>query len=138
MTLQEVLKSVDDLSVEDQSFLFNVLRERLTQSHKANLQGGRATANKKILIKSLHGFAAQSQLSSDDFARSKQDEIILENAVTPLPQEQRTVSDLDNGQDGFWDMTLRFRQRIQQENIVFTDEDFAGLRDRSVGREVEL
>jgi len=45
---------------------------------------------------------------------------------------------LDNGQDGFWDMTLRFRQKIQQENIVFTDEDFAGLRDRSVGREVEL
>ena len=29
MTLQEVLKSVDDLSVEDQSFLFNVLREIL-------------------------------------------------------------------------------------------------------------
>jgi hypothetical protein len=64
--------------------------------------------------------------------------LILENAVTPLPQEQRTVSALDNGQDGFWDMTLRFRQRIQQENIVFTDEDFADLRDRSVGREVEF
>ena len=79
MTLQEVLKSVDDLSVEDQSFLFNVLRERLTQSHKANFQGGRATANKKILIKSLRGLAAQSRLSSDDFAKSKQDEIILEN-----------------------------------------------------------
>lgn len=45
---------------------------------------------------------------------------------------------LDNGQDGFWDMTLRFRQRIQQENIVFTDEDFADLCDRSVGQEVEL
>jgi hypothetical protein len=45
---------------------------------------------------------------------------------------------LDNGQDGFWDMTLRFRQRMQQENIVFADEDFAGLRDRSVGREVEF
>jgi hypothetical protein len=49
MTLQEVFKSVDDLS------------------------------NKKILINSLRGFAAQSRLSSDDFARSKQDEIILEN-----------------------------------------------------------
>ena len=38
----------------------------------------------------------------------------------------------------FWAATLRFRQKIQQENIVFTDEDFAGLRDRSVGQEVEL
>ncbi len=38
----------------------------------------------------------------------------------------------------FWAATLRFRQKIQQENIVFTNEDFAGLRDRSVGREVEF
>ena len=38
----------------------------------------------------------------------------------------------------FWAATLRFRQKIQQENIVFTDEDFAGLRDRSVGREINL
>ena len=79
MTLQEVLKSVDDLSVEDQSFLFNVLRERLTQSHTANLQSSRVASNRKTLIKSLRGFAAQSRLSSDNFARSKQDEIILEN-----------------------------------------------------------
>ena len=79
MTLQEVLKSVDNLSLEDQSFLFNVLRERLTQSHNANLQGSRVASDRKILIKSLRGFAAQSRLSSDDFARSKQDEIILEN-----------------------------------------------------------
>jgi hypothetical protein len=26
---------------------------------------------------------------------------------------------------------------MQQENILFADEDFAGLRDRSLGREVE-
>jgi hypothetical protein len=38
----------------------------------------------------------------------------------------------------FWAATLRFRQKIQQENIVFTDEDFAGLRDRSAGREINL
>ena len=38
----------------------------------------------------------------------------------------------------FWAATLRFRQKIQQENIVFTDEDFADLRDRSAGREVEF
>lgn len=38
----------------------------------------------------------------------------------------------------FWAATLKFRQKIQQENIVFTDEDFAGLRDRSAGREINL
>lgn len=38
----------------------------------------------------------------------------------------------------FWAATLRFRQKIQQENIVFTDEDFVGLRDRSAGREINL
>jgi hypothetical protein len=79
MTLQEVLKSVDDLSVEEQSFLFNVLRERLTQSHKAHLQVIRATSQRQKLVKSLRGIAAQSRLSSDDFARSKQEEIDLEH-----------------------------------------------------------
>lgn len=37
---------------------------------------------------------------------------------------------------GFWDMTLEFRKRIERENIVFNEEDFANLRDRSAGREV--
>ena len=46
--LQEALKSVDNLSLEDQSFLFNVLRERLTQSHNANLQGSRVASDRKI------------------------------------------------------------------------------------------
>jgi hypothetical protein len=38
----------------------------------------------------------------------------------------------------FWEMTLRFRERMEREGIEFTDEDFANLRDRSPGREVEL
>ena len=86
-----------------------------------------------VVIEKLRGLAKKYQRTLEE-----QIVLILENAVTPLPQEQRTVSALDNGQDGFWDMTLRFRQRIQQENIVFAYEDFADLRDRSVGREVEF
>ena len=35
-------------------------------------------------------------------------------------------------------MTLRFRERMEREGIEFTDDDFANLRDRSPGREVEL
>jgi len=86
-----------------------------------------------VVVEKLRSLAQRYQRTLEE-----QIVLILENAVTPLPQEQRTVSALDNCQDGFWDMTLRFRQRIQQENIVFTDEDFAGLRDRSAGRDIEL
>ena len=44
----------------------------------------------------------------------------------------------DTNQESFWEMTLRFREQMEQEGIVFTDEDFANLRDRSPGREVDL
>ena len=40
--------------------------------------------------------------------------------------------------ENFWEMTLRFRERMEREGIEFTDDDFANLRDRSPGREVEL
>jgi hypothetical protein len=40
--------------------------------------------------------------------------------------------------EGFWDMTVRFRELMERENIVFNEEDFADLRDRSVGKEVIL
>ena len=38
----------------------------------------------------------------------------------------------------FWEMTLRFCERMERERIEFTDEDFADLRDTNPGREVEL
>ncbi|MFN5955723.1 MAG: hypothetical protein ACK6A9_21635 [Dolichospermum sp.] len=40
--------------------------------------------------------------------------------------------------ENFWEMTLRFRERMEREGIEFTDDDFANLRHRSPGREVEL
>ena len=40
--------------------------------------------------------------------------------------------------ENFWEMTLRFRELMEREGIEFTDDDFANLRDRSPGREVEL
>ncbi len=48
------------------------------------------------------------------------------------------TSQLDSRGETFWEMTLRFRERMEQEGIEFTDEDFADLRDRSPGREVAL
>ena len=85
MTLQEIIKSLDELSVEDQTSLLNVLRQRLAQ---------------------------------------KAEEV----------QEDPTQK---NG-DSFWQGVLRFRETIKKEGIEFTDADFADLRDRSSGREVEL
>lgn len=86
MTLQEVLESVDELSIEEQTYLFDVLKAKLGQGEVA---------------------------------------LSVENQPS-------------NNGESFWDMTLRFRQQIEEEGIEFTDEDFADLRDRSPGREVEL
>ena len=85
MTLQEIIQSLDQLSVKDQASLFNMLRQRLTQK-----------------------------------AEETQDTLMPENG------------------DRFWQGVLRFRETLEKEGIEFTDADFADLRDRSPGREVEL
>jgi len=41
-------------------------------------------------------------------------------------------------EETFWQGVLKFRERTEREGIEFTDEDFADLRDRSPGREIEL
>jgi hypothetical protein len=38
----------------------------------------------------------------------------------------------------FWKGLQKFRLTIQNEGVGFTNEDFADLRDRSVGREIIL
>ncbi|MDD1415556.1 hypothetical protein MEN41_13225 [Dolichospermum sp. ST_con] len=85
MTLQEIITSLDDLSVEDKTSLFNVLESQLSQI-----------------------------------------------------KEEVQENPLQNKGDSFWEGVLRFRETIEREGIEFTDEDFANLRDRSPGREVEL
>ena len=84
MTLQEIIKSLDNLSVEDQASLLDVLRQRL-------------------------GRFVEGEESQENTAG-----------------------------ESFWEMTLRFRERMEQEGIEFSDEDFADLRERNPGREVEL
>jgi hypothetical protein len=92
MTLQEIIKSLDELPMQDQTSLFHVLERRL-----APMADGRS-------------------------------------AAIALPvQEPQTIQG-----ETFWEMTLRFRERIEREGIEFTDADFADLRDRSPGREIEL
>jgi hypothetical protein len=67
------------------------------------------------------------------------------NSINNLPTEEqdylfeflRQKKEESKGEN-FWQGLQKFRQVIQKEGIIFTDEDFADLRDKSVGREVEL
>jgi hypothetical protein len=85
MTLQEFIKSLDDLSIEDKTSVFKILESQLSQI-----------------------------------------------------KEQEQIKTFEADGETFWKMTLRFRERMEREGIEFTDEDFANLRDRSPGREIEL
>jgi hypothetical protein len=93
MTLQEIIKSLDDLPRQDQTSLLQVLEQRL-----APMTAGRSET--------------------------------IDDLVQAQPQKSPGET--------FWEMTLRFRERIEREGIEFTDADFADLRDRSPGREIEL
>jgi hypothetical protein len=85
MTLQEIIKSLNDLSIEDKTSLFNVLESQLSQN-----------------------------------------------------KEKEQIKTFNPDGENFWEMTLRFRETIEREGIEFTDEDFANLRDPSLGREIYL
>ena len=79
MTLQEIIQSLDDLPMQDQTSLFNVLRSCL-------------------------------------------DSIAVAEPIQPP----------SSAGDNFWQGFLKFRETIEREGLVFTDEDFADLRDRGV------
>ena len=55
-------------------------------------------------------------------------------------QVNQESDDLKEGQpkSDFWKGLQKFRLTIQNDGVGFTNEDFADLRDRSVGREVIL
>lgn len=67
------------------------------------------------------------------------------DSINNLPTEEqdylfellRKKKDESRG-DNFWQGLQKFRNVIQSEGIIFTDEDFADLRDTSVGREIDL
>jgi len=64
------------------------------------------------------------------------------NSIDSLPAEERDYlfellrqkKQESRGND-FWEGLQNFRKVIQSERIIFTDDDFANLRDPSVGRE---
>ena len=67
------------------------------------------------------------------------------NSIESLPTEERDYlfeflrkKKEESRGDNFWEGLQKFRKVIQSEGISFTDDDFADLRDRSVGREIDL
>ncbi|MFO0129103.1 MAG: hypothetical protein ACK54J_18265 [Pseudanabaena sp.] len=54
--------------------------------------------------------------------------------------DRQESENLKEGQpkSDFWKGLQKFRLAIQNEGVGFTNEDFADLRDRSVGREIIL
>ena len=67
------------------------------------------------------------------------------NYIESLPTEERDYlfeflrqKKEESRGDKFWAGLQKFRKVIQSEGIIFTDDDFADLRDRSVGREIDL
>jgi hypothetical protein len=80
---------------------------------------------------------SSSLLSDGGFMITLQ-EII--NSIESLPTEERDYlfeflrkKKEESRGDNFWQELQKFRSAIQGEGIIFTD-DFADLRDRSVGR----
>ncbi len=67
MNLQEIINSLKILSQEEQSILFEILRDRQKQK------------NQDFLVRSLRGKYAYVATSSSDFALRKQKEIDEEN-----------------------------------------------------------
>jgi hypothetical protein len=65
------------------------------------------------------------------------------DSINSLPTEEQDYlfeflrrKQKESNQDKFWQGLQKFRNVIQSESIIFTDEDFANLRDPSVGREI--
>lgn len=113
MTLQEIINSINSLPTEDREYLFEFLRQQRIENGRVEI-----LANAQEVMQTFKDGTVKMG-SVDDLSAD-------------LLEEEQTKS------EGFWDMTLRFRERMQQENITFDDADFADLRDRSVGRDVEF
>jgi hypothetical protein len=67
------------------------------------------------------------------------------NSINNLPTEEqdylfeflRQKKEESRGEN-FWEGLQKFRNIIESERIIFSDEDFADLRDYSIGKEIEL
>lgn len=75
--------------------------------------------------------------SLDELSEEEQTSLLCELQNRLMEPTETDKTDEDCG-EAFWQGILSFRAAIEREGLVFTDEDFADLRDRSPGREVNL
>ncbi len=57
-----------------------------------------------------------------------------QDSLIKLIHQQRE----QQGGDKFWEGLQKFRTIMEREEIIFDDDDFADLRDRAPGREINL
>lgn len=86
------------------------------------------------MIESFEGLSEEEQISLLNLLLLKR-----KRGKISAPDASLTMTEPENLPDeNFWEMTLRFRELMQKEGIEFTDSDFADLRERSPGREVNF
>ena len=113
MNLQEIISSINSLPTEERDYLFEFLRQQEIENRRVEI-----LANAQEVAQAFNDGTAKRG-SVDDLSAD-------------LLEEEQTKS------EGFWEGLQEFRRTIEREGIIFTDEDFADLRDRSVGREIDL
>ncbi|MBW4584177.1 hypothetical protein G7B40_027565 [Aetokthonos hydrillicola Thurmond2011] len=104
MTLQEIINSIKSLPSEERDSLFDLLRQQGIDNPQLEI----LVNPHEVIHPSNEGTVERGT---------------IDDASADLLNEKQTKS------EGFWDMTLRFRERMQQENITFDDVDFTNLRD---------
>jgi hypothetical protein len=77
-----------------------------------------------MVIEKLQNLAQEHQRSLEE-----EISVILENAVGNQEESKGNA---------FWGGLLHFRQTIESEELIFADDDFANLRDRTVGKAINL
>lgn len=91
------------------------------------------------MIKSFDQLSAQEQDNLLEILRQRHSQLReRENLANDSQLTTDSAEGEDAQQETFWEMTLRFRQRMEAEGIEFNDDDFANLRDKSPGREVDF
>lgn len=113
MNLQEIINSINSLPTEERDYLFEFLRQQEIENRRVEI-----LANAQEVTQAFKDGTAKKE-SVDDLSAD-------------LLEEQETDS------QEFWDELQESRRTIEREGIIFTDEDFADLRDRSVSREIDL
>jgi len=92
-----------------------------------------SSASLEKIIESIEALSVEEQ---DDLLA-----LIIKRRIAKRRNEiakNETNFKLEQKAGNFWDALQNFRAKLERENIVFNDEDFADLRDKSPGREVEL